>query len=96
LQENGGNPAAWRALARDYFALCSADESERERSARQIENSYERCVESPTLDWFAVGSQNSAHALVADCWKTCGNTEKAERIAKEIERRTKKSKREAL
>ena len=96
LEENGGNPAAWRRLAGDYFALCSADESEREKSARLIEASYERYVETGTMDWFAVGSQNSAHALVADCWKTCGNTEKAERIAKEMERRTKKSKREAL
>ena len=96
LQENGGNPAAWKMLARDYFAMCSANETEREKSARQIENTYERYVETPTIDWFAVGSQNSAYAFVADCWKTCGNTEKAERIAKEMERRTKKSKREAL
>ena len=96
LQENGGNPAAWKALAHDYFALCSANEAEREKSARQIETTYDRYVETPTIDWFAVNSQNSAHALVADCWKTCGNTEKADRIAKEMERRTKKSKREAL
>ena len=96
LQENGGNPAAWKALARDYFALCTGNETEREKSARQIELTYERNVETPTIDWFAVNSQNSAHAIVADCWKACGNTEKAERIAKEMECRVKKSKREAL
>ncbi len=96
LQENGGNPAAWRMLARDYFALCAADDTQREKSARQIENTYERYVETPTIDWFAVSSQHSAYALVADCWIKCGNTAKAERIAKEMERRTKKSKREAL
>ncbi len=96
LQENGSNPAMWKLLARDYFALCSGSESEKEKAARQIEITYERNVETPTIDWFAVGSQNSAHAIVADCWKACGNTEKAERIAKEMERRTKKSKREAL
>ena len=96
LQENGGNPATWKTLARDYFAMCSADETQREKSARLIENTYERYVETPTIDWFAVNSQNSAYAFVADCWKTCGNTEKAARIAKEMERRTKKSKREAL
>ena len=96
LQENGGNPAAWKQLARDYFALCTGNETEREKAARQIEITYERNVETPTIGWFAVGSQNSAHAIVADCWKACGNTEKAERIAKEMERRTKKSKREAL
>ena len=86
----------WRSRARDYFALCTTNESEREKAARQIESTYERSVETPTIDWFAVNSQNSAHAIVADCWKACGNTEKAERIAKEMERRTKKSKREAL
>lgn len=96
LEENGGNPAAWKTLARDYFAMSSANEAEREKSARLIESSYERYVETPTIDWFAVNSQNSAYALVADCWKTCGNIEKAERIGKEMERRTKKSKREAL
>ena len=75
MQENGGNPAAWKTLARDYFALCTGSESEREKAARQIEGTYERSVETPTIDWFA---------------------EKAERIAKEMERRTRKSKREAL
>ncbi len=96
LQENGGNPSAWKTLARDYFSMCSGSESEREKSARQIESTYDRYVETATLDWFAIGSQNSAHAFVAECWKTCGNTEKADRIAREMERRSKKGKREAL
>ena len=49
LQENGANPAAWKKLARDYFDLSSVNVSEREKSARQIEITYERNVETPVL-----------------------------------------------
>ncbi len=97
LTENAANTAAWKPMAQDYFAFFKSEAaSEREKAARQIEYTYERGVETPTQGWFEVNSQNSARAIVAECWKECGDAEKADRIAKEIERRTKRSKREAL
>jgi hypothetical protein len=96
FREHGEDPAAFKRMARDYFAFVRGNVDAMVDAAREIESAFERHIESRDLNWFVTGSQNSALQVVADCWKEAGQPERAERMAKEIERRTKRSKREAL
>jgi hypothetical protein len=96
FREHGEDPAAFKRMARDYFAFVRGNSDAMVDAARDIESAFERNIETRDLNWFVTGSQNSALQVVADCWKEAGQPERAERMAKEIERRTKRSKREAL
>lgn len=96
FRESGDDPAAFKRMARDFFAFVRGNNDAMVEAAREIESAFERHIESRDLNWFVTGSQNSALQVVADCWKEAGQPERAERMAKEIERRTKRSKREAL
>jgi hypothetical protein len=96
FREHGEDPAAFKRLARDYFGFVRGNTDAMVDAAREIESAFERHIESRDLNWFVTGSQNSALQVVADCWKEAGQPERAERMAKEMERRTKRSKREAL
>jgi hypothetical protein len=96
FREHAEDPAAFKRMARDYFAFVRADDKARLEAARDIETAFERYLESRDLNWFVTTSQNSALEVVADCWKEAGQPERAERLAKEIERRTKRAKRSAL
>jgi hypothetical protein len=96
FREHAEDPAAFKRMARDYFTLVRGNADAMVDAAREIESAFERHVESRDLNWFVTGSQNSALQVVADCWKEAGQPERAERMVKEIERRTKRSKREAL
>ena len=96
FREHGEDPAAFKRMARDYFAFVRKDDKAKVEAARDIETSFERYLESNSTNWFVTSSQNSALEVVADCWKEAGQPERAARLAKEIEKRTKKSKRTAL
>lgn len=96
FRESGEDPAAFKRMARDFFGFVRGNNTAMVDAAREIESAFERHVESRDLNWFVTGSQNSALQVVADCWKEAGQPERAERMVKEMERRTKRSKRESL
>jgi hypothetical protein len=96
FRESGEDPAAFKRMARDYFGFVRGNNDAMVAAAREIESAFEKHIETRDLNWFVTGSQNSALQVVAECWKEAGQPERAERMAKEIERRTKRSKRESL
>ncbi len=96
FREHGEDPAAFKRMARDYFAFVRVDGKAKVEAARDIETSFERYLESKDTNWFVTNSQNSALEVVANCWKEAGQPERAARLAREIEKRTKKAKRTAL
>lgn len=96
FRESGEDPAAFKRMARDYFSFVRGNNDAMVDAAREIESAFEKHIETRDLNWFVTGSQNSALQVVAECWKEAGQPERAEKMAKEIERRTKRAKRESL
>ena len=96
FRESGEDPAAFKRMARDFFGMVRGNNDAMVDAAREIESAFEKNIETRDLNWFVTGSQNSALQVVADCWKEAGQPERAERMAKEMERRSKRSKRESL
>ena len=96
FRDHASDAAAFKAMAGDFFALVRDDEKARTEAAREIEGAFEKYVETRTTEYFSVTSQNSARGVVAKCWRTAGDEEKAARLEKENERRLKTAKRAAL
>ena len=96
FRDHASDAAAFKAMAGDFFAIVSDDEKARTEAAREIEGAFEKYVETRTNEYFSVTSQNSARGIVAQCWRTAGDEEKAARLEKENERRLKTAKRAAL
>lgn len=96
LAEYGGNPALFKALARDFFSLLRDDPELAARACFDLESACRREIGRGRGDWFDVTSQNSAWAVVADCYEKAGNARKAASIRKDIENRENAARRRAI
>jgi hypothetical protein len=97
LDDYGREPAKFKALAKDYWEFVqTAAQDIREAAARDIEKCYDRHVETKSGGFFDVMSQNTAAQVVASCWRSVGDTARAEKIEKELTKRGEKAKKNAL
>ncbi len=97
LDDYGREASKFKALAHDYWdSVKIATPEVRLAACRDIDNSFERHVETKSGDYFDVTSQNSAAKVVAECWRAAGDVAKADRIEKDIAKRGKKATKDAL
>lgn len=96
LDDHGNNAATFKAIAKDYFSFFKQDAELAARVCFELESVCRRQVGRGKGDWFDVTSQNSAWMLVSECYRTAGDTSKADRIAKDCESRTKTAKNRAV
>ena len=96
IQEHGRDAAVFKRLAEDYFGFVKDSPDERIKACRRLENAYERLVEVRTRDFFSAGAQMGTQALIAKLWREAGDTRRAEKLEKAIQRRDGKAKRDAL
>lgn len=93
--DDRGNAATFKILARDYFRSVRDHPEARARACRDLEIAWNRHVDTGG-DYFDIGSQNSALAVIIKCYREAGDTEKADRLQKELDRRQGKAERKAL
>lgn len=96
FREHGEDAAAFKKMANDYFGLVREDKPAGLDACREMEASFERFVETRTIGWFEVKSQNSCAEVVAKCWREAGEEAKADKLIKDAAKREKKSKRTAI
>jgi hypothetical protein len=93
--DDRGNAATFKVLARQYFSLLADQPEARLRACRDLETAWNRHVDTGG-DYFDIGSQNSALAVIIGCYREAGDPAKAERLQKELDRRQGKAERRAL
>ncbi len=93
--DSTSDPSVFRILARDLYAMVESDSAVLADACREMETAWRRQIDQGG-DYFAIQSQNSALGTVIDCWRKAGNTEKADSLQKLLDRRGKKSTRNAL
>ena len=96
LDDHGDNPASFKALAQDYFSFCKADASLANKVCFELESTCRRNVGRGQGDWFDVLGQNSAWMVVAKCYRSAGNSAKADLIARDCATRERVAKKRAL
>ncbi len=90
-----GNAATFKVLAKDFFDLVKADEAVAKKVAHDLETAWNRNIDKGG-DYFDIQSQNSALAVVIDCFRSCGEADKAASLQHDYDLRKKKSTRNAL
>lgn len=93
--DDRGNAATFKALARDYFKITSDTPSAAARACRTLEAAWNRHVDTGG-DYFDIGSQNSALAVIIDCYRKIDNTRKADSLQRDLDRRQNRAERRAL
>ncbi|MGI8601620.1 MAG: hypothetical protein ACR2OZ_01340 [Verrucomicrobiales bacterium] len=89
------NPAFFKVLARNYFDCVRAEVQLAQRACRDMESAFNRHLDEGG-DYFDIQSQNSALEIIIDCYKTAGETKKADSLQRDLDRRSNKSVRKAL
>lgn len=93
--DDRSNAATFKVLARQYFRHLDDFPEARLRACRDLENAWNRHVDTGG-DYFDIGSQNSALAVIVACYREAGDTDKAARLQKDLDRRKEKATRRAL
>jgi tetratricopeptide (TPR) repeat protein len=93
--DDRGNAATFKVLARQYFRLLADTPEAAARACRDLETAWNRHIDNGG-DYFDIGSQNSALAVIITCYRETGDTAKADRLQKDLDRRQEKATRRAL
>lgn len=93
--DDRANAATFKILARDYFNAVASHPEAQLRACRDLETAWNRHVDTGG-DYFDIGSQNSALAVIIECYRTAGDTPRADRLQKDLDRRQGRAERNAL
>jgi hypothetical protein len=93
--DDRSNAATFKVLANQYFKILSDHPEARLRACRDLETAWNRHVDTGG-DYFDIGSQNSALSAIIACYREAGDSDRADRLQKELDRRQQKAERRAL
>ncbi|MFN0127758.1 MAG: hypothetical protein ACKV19_13845 [Verrucomicrobiales bacterium] len=93
--DDRANAATFKLLARDYFKAVADHPEAQLRACRDLESAWNRHVDTGG-DYFDIGSQNSALAVIIECYRAAGENARADRLQKELDRRQGRAERKAL
>jgi len=96
LADHGDDAATFKGLAKDYFNFFKADPPQAIKACHELESVCRRSVGRGKGDWFDIVSQNSAWRVVASCYRTAGDSSKADLIVRDCDAREKAAKTKAI
>jgi hypothetical protein len=96
LDEHAGDVAVFKSVSGDYFAAFSGAAEDQRKALRQIDSLFERRVDTKSLDYFDVESQNSVRALLVKWYREVGDEQHAKQLEKKAGKLDEKAKRNAI
>jgi hypothetical protein len=96
LRDFGGSVSGFRTMAQDYFNMTKHNPKSAEKAVGDIENAFQRVVETGTKNWFRANAEIGLHKLICQMYREIGEVKRAENMEKRLERELKRAKRSAL
>ena len=96
LEDHATDVAAFKGLARDYFAAFGPAPEDQRKAIRQIESQFERRVDTGSTGYFDVMSANSVRQIIVGMYRQTGEESRAAQLEKKSGKIEEKAKRNAL
>lgn len=96
LRDYGSSITGFRSLAEAYFAYCKKHPELANDAVSDISSAFDRQIKTGSGDYFRAKTEADLHRFIAQLYRQIGETQKAERIEKRIEKDMERIQRKSL